>query len=294
MTLNGGRQGEATRKGDSQSNGGVPGQSANSFRKGAPRPRNSTGMIAHSLKGLASFIVIILIWQMIFLSGIVQPGLVPSPLQTFIRFIHLLKTAGLAYDIGISTLRVVIGVLVGASVAIPVGFCLGWYKGVRPYVDPIINFFRALPPIALIPLVIVYFGIGEFAKISLLMYAAFFASVIVMYEGIRSLNPTYVRVAQTLGASELEIFAKVIVPASLPHALTAIRVAVGIAWTTLVAAELVAAHRGLGAVIMNGQDYFQVSTIYVGIILIGTIALLMDNAFRLLSKKLVSWQTTIR
>lgn len=256
--------------------------------------RQSRGLLADGLKGVASFAVIILIWEVISLSGMVQRGLVPSPLQTIERFVHLLKTEGLAYDIGISTMRVVVGVLVGASVAIPVGFCLGWYRGVRPFVDPVINFFRALPPIALIPLVIVYFGIGEFAKISLLMYAAFFASVIVMYEGIRSLNPTYVRVAQALGATEMEIFTKVIVPASLPHALTALRVAVGISWTTLVAAELVAAHRGLGAVIVNGQDYFQVATIYVGIILIGTIALLMDNAFRFLSRRLVSWQTSIR
>jgi len=256
--------------------------------------RESRGLFGDALKGIASFAAITLIWEAIAISGMVQKGLVPSPMQTLERFVHLFRTAGLSYDIGISTLRVVIGVLVGASVAIPVGFCLGWYKGVRPYVDPLINFFRALPPIALIPLVIVYFGIGEFAKISLLMYAAFFASVIVMYEGIRSLNPTYIRVAQALGASEFEIFTKVIIPASLPHALTALRVAVGISWTTLVAAELVAAHRGLGAVIVSGQDYFQVSTIYVGIILIGAIALLMDNAFRLLSRRLVSWQTTIR
>lgn len=256
--------------------------------------RQSRTVFADGLKGVASFAVIVLIWEGISLSGMVQRGLVPSPMQTLGRFFHLLKTAGLAYDIGISTMRVVIGVLVGASVAIPVGFCLGWYRGVRPYVDPVINFFRALPPIALIPLVIVYFGIGEFAKIWLLMYAAFFASVIVMYEGIRQLNPTYIRVAQALGATEMEIFTRVIVPASLPHALTALRVAVGISWTTLVAAELVAAHRGLGAVIVNGQDYFQVATIYVGIILIGTIALLMDNAFRFLSRRLVSWQTSIR
>lgn len=256
--------------------------------------RETRNALADGLRGLASFIAIILIWEGIAISGLVARGLMPTPLQTFERFVHLLRTADLSYDMGISTLRVVSGVLVGATVAIPVGFCLGWYKGVRPYVDPIINFFRALPPIALIPLVIVYFGIGEFAKVSLLVYAAFFSSVIVMYEGIRALNPTFIRAAQALGASEMEIFTKVIVPASLPHALTALRVAVGISWTTLVAAELVAAHRGLGAVIVNGQDYFQVSTIYVGIILIGTIALIMDNAFRFLSKRLVSWQTTIR
>ena len=129
----------------------------------------------------------------------------------------------------------------------PVGFCLGWYRGLRSFVDPVINFFRALPPIALIPLVIVYFGIGEAAKTMILFYASFFAGVIVMYEGIAQISPIYVRVARTLGANDFEIFAKVIVPLTVPHILTAIRVALGVAWATLVASELIAAQEGLGA-----------------------------------------------
>ena len=104
----------------------------------------------------------------------------------------------------------------------------------RSFVDPLINFFRALPPIALIPLVIVYFGIGEAAKTAILFYASFFSGVIVMVEGIGQISPIYVRVARTLGASDAEIFAKVIVPLAVPHILTAVRVALGVAWATLV------------------------------------------------------------
>ena len=107
-----------------------------------------------------------------------------------------------------STQRVFIGVALGIALAVPVGFALGWYRGVRTFVDPLINFFRALPPIALIPLVIVYFGIGEIAKTVILFYASFFAGVIVMYEGIAQISPIYVRVARTLGASDVEIFAQ--------------------------------------------------------------------------------------
>ena len=146
---------------------------------------------------------------------------------------------------------------------------LGWYQHVRTFIDPLMNFFRALPPIALIPLVIVYFGIGEVAKIVILFYASFFAGVIVMYEGIAQISPIYVRVSRTLGATDAEIFRKVIIPLTVPHILTALRVALGVAWATLVASELIAAQQGLGALIQNASSFFQLDIIYVGIICIG-------------------------
>jgi len=189
--------------------------------------------------------------------------------------------------------RVLIGVMVGKHLAVSVGLSLGWYQGLRTFVDPVINFFRALPPIALIPLVIVYFGIGEAAKTMILFYASFFAGVIVMYEGIAQISPIYVRVARTLGANDLEIFAKVIVPLTVPHILTAVRVALGVAWATLVASELIAAQQGLGALIQNASAFFQLDIIYVGIICIGFIALVMDLLLRALSRRLVAWQDRI-
>jgi NitT/TauT family transport system permease protein len=164
---------------------------------------------------------------------------------------------------------------------------------VRTIIDPVINFFRALPPIALIPLVIVYFGIGEPAKIVILFYASFFAGVIVMYEGIAQISPIYVRVARTLGATDAEIFRKVIVPLTVPHMLTALRVALGVAWATLVASELIAAREGLGALIQNASSFFQLDIIYVGIICIGFIALAMDLALRALARRFLSWQERI-
>ena len=160
----------------------------------------------------------------------------------------------------------------------------------RALINPLINFFRALPPIALIPLIIVYFGIGESAKITVLAFAAFFASVIVLYEGIRQIAPIYVHVAKTLGATEREIFARVIFPLALPHILTALRVALGVTWATLVAAELIAAQVGLGAMIQVAASFFQLDIIYLGIISIGVAALTMDFALRRLSAHLVVWQ----
>ena len=211
-------------------------------------------------------------WYAIHHSGFVNPALVPTPHEVAARFVELMQSR-LPMDILMSTQRVFLGVMCGIALAVPVGFVLGWYRGVRTFIDPLISFFRALPPIALIPLVIVYFGIGEVAKGVILFYAAFFASVIVLYEGISQISPIYIRVARTLGASDFEIFHRVIVPLTVPHILTAMRVALGICWGTLVASELVAAQSGLGAMIQDASAYFQLDTIYVGIICIGLIAL---------------------
>ncbi|AOB27155.1 MULTISPECIES: ABC transporter permease [Bordetella] len=241
---------------------------------------------------LAPWLLIVLLWYGIRASGLVSPALVPSPGEVWTRFVALMQ-ARLPHDILMSTQRVFVGVCLGTLLAVPVGFVLGWYRGVRSFIDPVINFFRALPPIALIPLVIVYFGIGETAKIAILFYASFFAGVIVMYEGISQINPIFVRVAKTLGATDGEIFRKVIVPLTIPHMLTALRVALGVAWATLVASELIAAQQGLGALIQDASSFFQLDIIYVGIICIGFIALAMDLALRAAARRLVAWQDRI-
>jgi NitT/TauT family transport system permease protein len=241
---------------------------------------------------LVPWLVLIAGWYGVHYSGLINPALVPTPHAVFARFVELVQSR-LPLDVIMSTRRVFIGVLSGTALAVPVGFVLGWYPNVRRFADPLINFFRALPPIALIPLVIVYFGVDELAKIVILFYASFFAGVIVMYEGISQISPIYVRVARTLGATDSEIFAKVIVPLAVPHMLTALRVALGVAWATLVASELIAAQQGLGALIQNAGSFFQLDIIYVGIICIGFIALLMDLALRVLARRFVSWQERI-
>ena len=241
---------------------------------------------------LAPWLAILLLWYAVAYSGLVNPALLPKPHQVFARFRELLADR-LPLDIWMSTQRVFMGVTLGIVLAVPMGFLLGWYQGVRTFIDPVINFFRALPPIALIPLVIVYFGIGEVAKVVILFYASFFAGVIVMYEGIAQISPIYVRVARTLGATDGEIFRKVILPLTVPHMLTALRVALGVAWATLVASELIAAQQGLGALIQNASSFFQLDIVYLGIICIGFIALAMDTVLRMVARRLVSWQERI-
>jgi NitT/TauT family transport system permease protein len=241
---------------------------------------------------LAPWGALLALWYGIHYSGLVNPVLVPTPHAVARRFVEVAGQR-LPMDVWMSTQRVFLGVTLGIIAAVPVGFVLGWYRAMRDFIEPLVNFFRALPPIALIPLVIVYFGVDELAKVVILFYASFFSGVIVMYEGIAQISPLYVRVARTLGATDAEIFRKVIVPLTVPHMLTALRVALGVAWATLVASELIAAQSGLGSLIQNAASFFQLDIIYVGIICIGFIALAMDVVLRRVARRLVAWQERI-
>lgn len=243
-----------------------------------------------ALVRLSPFVVVVLLWQLLHASGLVSPTLLPSPLQVFNAAVRQLQQGTLLGHLWASTLRVLIGVVVGVLLAIPVGFALGWYKNLRGFLDPLINFLRALPPIALVPLVVVYVGIGENGRLFVLIYASFFPAVIVIYEGIMAIESIYVRAARVLGANGRELFTRVVMPLTLPHVLTAFRVSLGVAWATLVAAELVAARTGLGAMIQNASNFFQIPTIFLGIILIGVIALVMDSLLRVAINRFVKWR----
>lgn len=248
------------------------------------------GRLGLSVAGFALFLVA---WHLVAVAGIFPGGQPPRPLQVLDAVVERFAERDLITDVRLSVMRVLIGVAIGCSLALPVGFVLAWYPLLRAMFDPLISFFRALPPIALIPLVIVYLGIGEQARLSILVYAAFFASVVVIYEGIASTDEIYIRAARSMGASQLEIFRRVIVPVTIPQVLVAVRVALGVSWATLVAAELIAARRGLGATVQNAANFFQYDMIYGGVILIGLCALVMDRLLALLMRRAVRWQDRV-
>ena len=200
---------------------------------------------------------------------------------------------GLLMDTRLSVLRVLIGIAIGCTAAVPVGFALAWFRTVRSMFSPLVSFFRALPPLALIPLVIVYLGIGESARISVLVYAAFFSAVIVIYESVAAIDDIYVRAGRALGATELELFRRVVVPLTVPQVFVAVRVALGVCWATVVAAELVAAQRGLGAMMQDAQNFFRQDDVFAGILLIGLSALVMDRLVQLLMARTVRWQERV-
>ncbi len=249
--------------------------------------REAAGRVAY---GLAGALVLLGAWYLVAVTEVFGAGLVPRPDEVAAAGVEAFTQNDLLFDVRVSITRVMLGVGIGATLAVPVGFLLAWYPRARAMFDPLVNFFRALPPIALIPLVIVYLGTGEAARISILVYAAFFSAVVVLYEGISAMDPLMVRAAKVLGANAGEVFAKCVVPAAVPHVFTALRVAFGVSWATLVAAELIAANRGLGAVIQDARNFFQIPDIYVGIVLIGLSALAMDYLLKLVQRYATRWQ----
>jgi NitT/TauT family transport system permease protein len=218
----------------------------------------------------------------------------PSPATVFDTLVKGLSTSdGLLLDTRLSVLRVLIGIAIGCTAAVPVGFALAWFPVVRAMFDPLVSFFRALPPLALIPLVIVYLGIDETAKISILVYAAFFSAVIVIYESVAAIDDIYIRAGRALGATQFELFRRVVLPLTVPQIFVAVRVALGVSWATLVAAELVAAQRGLGSMMQKAQGFFRQDEVFAGIILIGVSALVMDRVVQLLMARTVRWQERV-
>ena len=239
---------------------------------------------------IASFGLLLLIWEACRATGLVNPKLFPSVAEVLKSFLHQLQDGSLQKHMYASFMRVLVSFAIGIFMAVIFGFLIGWFGVVRLLLDPVINFFRALPPIALIPLMIIFFGIGETSKIVVLAYAAFFPALVVIYQALVNLEPIYIRAGQALGATNLEIFRKIILPQLVPHIITACRVSLGVCWATLVAAELIAAQQGIGAMMVDAQNFFQMAPLVLGILLIGAISLVMDAAVRLIERKATAWQ----
>jgi len=214
----------------------------------------------------------------------------PSPPEVVTKAIELAADGTLVTDLGASLTRVLIGFALGTIVAIPVGFLMGWYAWARGLFEPWIQFFRTIPPLAIIPLAIVLLGIGEEPKILVIFLAAFFACVISTFQGVVNIDRTMINAARVLGTKDAGIFIRVVVPASVPFILVGMRVGLGAAWATLVAAELIAAQAGLGYRMQQAQIYYDLPTIFVGLIVIGILGLIMDRALLFAENKLTGWQ----
>ncbi|EFL88800.1 ABC transporter permease [Ahrensia sp. R2A130] len=218
----------------------------------------------------------------------------PPPEQVWTRFLDLnangYQGVGLWENVMWSLIRVVIGFALGCLFGIPLGFAMGLNSWLRGWFDPIVEFMRPVPPLALIPLVIIWFGIGEQGKISLLFLAALWIMTIGARAGVSGVNISKVHAAYSLGATKPQILSKVILPNSLPEIFTAARVAMGVCWGTVVAAELVAAEKGAGKMIIAASKFQLTDIVLIGIIIIGVIGYGIDVLMRMAENKLVPWK----
>lgn len=223
-----------------------------------------------------------------------DPVYLPPPESVVSRLVEIssegYRGSTLWTHLGYSLFRVIGGFFFGALVGIPLGYAMGlngWFRG---WFDPIVEFMRPVPPLALIPLVIIWFGIGETGKIILLFLAALWIMAIAARSGVSGVNITKVHAAYSLGASKWQIMRHVIIPNSLPEIFTGARVAMGVCWGTVVAAELVAASQGAGMMIMVASKFTLTDIVIMGIILIGVIGFGIDMLMRWAERMLVPWK----
>ncbi|MGR3593347.1 MAG: ABC transporter permease [Limimaricola soesokkakensis] len=240
--------------------------------------------------GVLSFAGGIGLWWLATASGASE---LPNPWSVLTRMIELGLDGQLWADMYASLRRVLIGFALGSLLAVPVGFLMGWYRLARVIIDPWIQFFRVIPPLAIIPLAIVTLGIDEKPKIFVIFLAAFLSAVVSTYQGVVSVDRTYINAARVLGARDRTIFLRVIIPASTPFILVGFRIGLGSAWATVVAAELIAAQSGLGFRMQQAQLYYDLPTIFVSLVAIGVLGLIMDRIVVRAEERLTHWQERV-
>jgi taurine transport system permease protein len=192
--------------------------------------------------------------------------------------------------IGWSLFRVVFAFVLAVLIGIPVGLAMGLSRVARGVFDPIIEFYRPLPPLAYLPLMIIWFGIGETSKVLLIFLACFAPVALAARAGVRSASQEQIQAARSMGASQMQVVRHVILPTALPDILVGLRIGMGVGWTTLVAAEMVAANAGLGQMVLNASNFLRTDVVIMGIIVIGAFAFLFEIAMRRLEVWLVPWK----
>ena len=253
-----------------------------------PGEGNSAGI------SVASVVVLIALWFLITNMGWVKPLFLPSPQAVFKQFHEFLTGAAndkpLWQHFLASILRVSVAFWLAFITAVPIGIAMGMSRVWRGIFDPPLEFYRPLPPLAYLPLIIIWFGIDETPKVLLIFLSCFAPLALAARSGMRSASQEQINAAYSMGASYLQVIRHVILPSALPDILIGMRIAIGFGWTTLVAAEMVAANVGLGQMVLNASNFLRTDIVIMGIIVIGVVAYTFDLLMRWVERKLVPWK----
>jgi len=258
-----------------------------------PAPPPAWRRLLRQVQHFWLLVAFIVVWQCISIFGLrFNPQLdvmLPPPTAVFSAAVDLMKRGVLVTHIVDSLYRVLLAVGTASVIGIPLGLAMGWFPRFRAAVDPLLEFIRPIPPLAWIPLSILWFGIGDTQIVYIIFLAAFFPIVLNSMAGARDVDTYLVRAGQSLGARPRELFATVVLPGALPNIFTGVRVGLGIGWMALVAGELVAAPSGLGYMINNARTLFRSDYILLGMVLIGVLGLLLDFIMRKLALLIMPW-----
>lgn len=267
------------------------------FAAGPVKPGESYGAPGQG-KSLAislfTTFTLLFVWYIATYFQLVKPLFLPSPISVIQRFWEVATegfgNATLLEHTGWSMMRVFSAFFLALITAVPIGILMGVNRIVRGLFDPVIEFYRPLPPLAYLPLVIIWLGIGEVSKVTLIYLAMFAPIALSARAGVKSVAIEQIHAAYSMGASRWQVIRHIILVNALPEILTGLRIGVGFGWTTLVAAEMVAAQAGLGFMVLNAAEFLVTDVVIMGIVVIGIIAYLFDMFMRYLERKLVPWK----
>ncbi|MFT3813597.1 MAG: ABC transporter permease subunit [Acidovorax sp.] len=242
----------------------------------------------------ATVAIILALWAASTSQGWIQPLFLPSPQAVWHQFLEVSRDgfadATLLTHLGWSAARVFGAFALAVVTAIPAGVLMGVNRVVRGIFDPIVEFYRPLPPLAYLPLVVIWLGIGESSKIVLIYLAMFAPLALSARAGVRAVAIEQIHAAYSMGATRSQVLWHVIAPAALPDILTGMRIAIGFGWTTLVAAEMVAATAGLGFMVLSASKFMVTDVVIMGILVIGALALAFDVLMRWMEARLAPWK----
>ena len=247
--------------------------------RGAARPRLEIGI------GVAAFLFVVGAWDFITRFGLIKPQFLPSPGAVVAALYIMLTTTDYVQDIAISIGRVWAAFLVSVVMAVPIGILMSCYRGVGAFTVPLIDFIRYLPVPALVPLTLIWLGIGESSKIALLWIGTFFQLVLLVADDARRVPIEFIETGRTLGARQFPLIRDVLFPAMLPNMIDSLRITLGWCWTYLIVAEIVAANSGIGYELWTARRYGKTPEVFAGILTIGIIGLVSDQIIRLLHRR---------
>lgn len=242
------------------------------------------------LIGLAAVLIFLAIWQAIAFARLVPPLFLPGPLDIWYALVDYVSDGSIWADLTVSGEELAYGYLLAIAVGLPIGLLAGWYRRANMALEPFINFMNAMPRIALVPLFIIWFGIGIWSKVAIIFLSAVFPILINTQAGIRNLDANWVKAAHSFGASDPQIFRTVALPGAIPFILTGMRIGVGHALIGVVVGELVAARAGIGLMMATAGTSFQTAKVFAGLVIVSSAGVLLVYLISLIERRFQAWR----
>ncbi len=240
--------------------------------------------------GLGAVVIFLAIWQAIAFARIVPPLFLPGPLDIWNALVDYVEDGSIWPDLTVSGEELIYGYGLAIAVGLPIGLMMGWYRRTNMALDPFVNFMNAMPRIALVPLLIIWFGIGIWSKVAVIFLSSIFPILINTQAGIRNLDAGWVKAAHSFGATDLQIFRTVALPGAIPFILTGMRIGVGHALIGVVVGELVAARAGIGLMMATAGTSFQTAKVFAGLVIVSSAGVVLVYLISLVERRFQAWR----